>query len=40
MRILKFNEFEVTNESLPNQKSVNQLKRVMKQSASTDIGKR
>ena len=40
MRILKFNEFEVTNESLPNQKSVNQLKRVMKQSASTDIGNR
>ena len=40
MRILKFNEFEVTNEALPNQKSVDQLKRVMKQSASTDIGNR
>ena len=40
MRILKFNEFEVTNEALPNEKSVNQLKRVMRQSAKTDIGNR
>jgi hypothetical protein len=30
----------MTNESLPNQKSVDQLKRVMKQSARTDIGNR
>lgn len=40
MRILKFNEFEVTNEALPNQKSVNQLKSVMRKSAKTDIGNR
>ena len=40
MKILKFNEFEVTNEALPNQKTVNQLKRVMKVSAKTDIGNR
>ena len=40
MKILKFNEFEVTNEALPNQHTVDQLKRVMKQSAKTDIGNR
>jgi len=40
MKILKFNEFEVTNEALPNEKSVNQLKSVMKKSAKTDIGNR
>lgn len=40
MRILKFNEFEVTNEALPSEKSVNQLKSVMKKSAKTDIGNR
>lgn len=40
MRILKFNEFEVTNEALPNQDTVNQLKKVMKKSAKTDIGNR
>lgn len=40
MRILKFNEFEVTNESLPNEETVKQLKRVMKKSAKTDIGNR
>jgi hypothetical protein len=40
MKILRFEEFEMTNESLPNQKSVDQLKRVMKQSARTDIGNR
>ena len=36
MKILKFNEFEVTNEALPNQHTVDQLK----QSAKTDIGNR
>ena len=40
MKILKFDEFEVTNEALPNQKTVKQLKRVMKVSAKTDIGNR
>ena len=40
MKILKFNEFEVTNEALPNQDTVRQLKRVMKMSAKTDIGNR
>ena len=40
MKILKFNEFEVTNEALPNQHTVNQLKSVMKKSAKTDIGNR
>jgi hypothetical protein len=40
MKILKFDEFEVTNEALPNQHTVDQLKRVMKQSAKTDIGNR
>jgi hypothetical protein len=40
MKILRFEEFEMTNEALPNQKSVDQLKRVMKMSARTDIGNR
>ena len=40
MKILKFNEFEVTNEALPNDQSVVQLKKVMKVSAKTDIGNR
>ena len=40
MKILKFEEFEVTNEALPRQQTVDQLKRVMKQSAKTDIGNR
>jgi hypothetical protein len=40
MKILKFKEFEVTNESLPRQQSVDQLKRVMKISDKTDIGNR
>ena len=40
MKILKFEEFEVTNEALPKQQSVNQLKKVMKVSAKTDIGNR
>ena len=40
MKILRFNEFEVTNEALPNKKTVNQLKKVMKISAKTDIGNR
>lgn len=40
MKILKFEEFEMTNEALPRQQSVNQLKKVMKQSAKTDIGNR
>ena len=39
MRILKFEEF-IINESLPNQKTVDQLKKVMKISAKTDIGNR
>jgi hypothetical protein len=38
MRIKRFEEF--IKESLPTQKSVNQLKRVMKISAKTDIGNR
>lgn len=38
MRIMKFDEFIV--ESLPRQQTVDQLKRVMKQSARTDIGNR
>jgi hypothetical protein len=38
MRIKRFNEF--LTESLPTQKSVNQLKKVMKFSAKTDIGNR
>jgi hypothetical protein len=39
MKILKFKEFEL-NESLPRQQTVDQLKRVMKISAKTDIGNR
>lgn len=39
MKILRFKEFEI-NESLPNKKSVDQLKKVMKMSAKTDIGNR
>ena len=38
MKILKYLDF--INESLPRQQSVNQLKRVMKQSSKTDIGNR
>ncbi len=38
MRIKRFEEF--ITESLPTQKSVDQLKRVMKLSAKTDIGNR
>ena len=38
MRILKYLDF--INESLPRQQSVDQLKRVMKQSSKTDIGNR
>ena len=40
MKILRFEDFEMTNESLPNKKTVDQLKRVMKMSARTDIGNR
>ena len=40
MKILRFYEFEMTNEALPNQKTVDQLKKVMKISAKTDIGNR
>jgi hypothetical protein len=40
MKILRFEEFEMTNEALPNKKSVDQLKKVMKMSARTDIGNR
>ncbi len=39
MKILKFEEFNV-NESLPRQQTVDQLKKVMKMSAKTDIGNR
>lgn len=39
MKILRFKEFEI-NESLPNKKTVDQLKKVMKISARTDIGNR
>ena len=39
MKILRFEEFEM-NEALPNQKTVDQLKKVMKMSAKTDIGNR
>ena len=38
MRIKRFNEF--LTESLPTQKSVEQLSKVMKRSAKTDIGNR
>lgn len=37
---MRFEEFEMTNEALPRQRSVDQLKRVMKLSARTDIGNR
>ena len=37
MKIIRFEEFEV-NESLPRKQTVDQLKRVMKMSAKTDIG--
>ena len=40
MKIMRFEDFGATNESLPRQMSVEQLKRVMKQSARTDIGNR
>ena len=40
MEILKFNEFDKLNEGLPRQQSVDQLKRIMKLSAKTDIGNR
>ena len=40
MKILRFEEFEMTNEALPRKQSVDQLKRVMKVSAKTDIGNR
>lgn len=40
MKILRFDEFEMTNEALPNQHTVNQLEKVMKVSAKTDIGNR
>lgn len=40
MKILRFEEFEMTNEALPNKKSVDQLKKVMKMSTKTDIGNR
>jgi len=40
MKILRFEEFEMTNEALPNKKSVDQLKKVMKMSTRTDIGNR
>lgn len=40
MDILKFNEFNMLNEALPRQRSVDQLKKVMKQCAKTDIGER
>ena len=39
MKIFRFGEFEV-NESLPRKSTVDQLKRVMKQSSRTDIGNR
>ena len=40
MKILRFEEFEMTNEALPNKKTVDQLKKVMKISKRTDIGNR
>ena len=40
MKILRFNEFEMTNEALPRQHTVDQLKKVMDISAKTDIGNR
>jgi len=40
MKILRFSEFDITNEALPRQHSVDQLKKVMKISKKTDIGNR
>ena len=40
MKIMRFSEFDRIDEALPRQRSVDQLKRVMKQSAKTDIGNR
>ena len=40
MKILRFEDFEMTNEALPRKKTVEQLKKVMKISAKTDIGNR
>ena len=40
MKIMRFDEFDSVNEALPRQQSVDQLKRVMRQSARTDIGNR
>lgn len=40
MKILRFEEFEITNEGLPNQHTIDQLEDVMKKSAKTDIGNR
>ena len=40
MKIMTFSEFDRIDEALPRQRSVDQLKRVMKQSARTDIGNR
>ena len=37
---MRFDEFDSVNEALPRQQSVDQLKRVMRQSARTDIGNR
>ena len=37
---MRFSEFDRIDEALPRQQSVDQLKRVMKQSAKTDIGNR
>jgi hypothetical protein len=40
MRILKFNEFEVTNEALPREQTVKQWKRLRKLTKGIDIGDR
>ena len=40
MKILKFNEFEIIEEGLPNQRTVDQLKMVRKLSKGIDIGDR
>ncbi len=40
MKIHRFNEFEVIEEGLPNQRTVDQLKMVRKLSKGTDIGDR
>jgi len=39
MNILRFNEF-VVNEALPSKRTIDQLKKVMKISRKTDIGRR